>query len=139
MWKYRTLGESQKANSKESVGPACIARYGGRFSSLNSHIKQVVVRPADVSMLFSQFMDLLYSNINASFYLEYTSISSALPKLLEDIEELFFASKSIYLNYFHMENFLKKKWPIFGLEMEKLLESCTLTLSIIFYVKYQVF
>jgi jumonji domain-containing protein 7 len=45
----------------------------------------VVVRPADVRMKFSEFMDMLYSNISASFYLEYTSIKSVMPEMLQDI------------------------------------------------------
>jgi len=55
----------------------------------------VVVRPADVRMKFWQFMDLLYSDLNASFYLEYTSIKSVLPEMLQDIRNLSFA------NFFH--------------------------------------
>jgi jumonji domain-containing protein 7 len=48
---------------------------------------KVVVRPADLRISFEQFMDLLYSpNFNASFYLEYCSITSSLPTMLEDIE-----------------------------------------------------
>jgi len=65
----------------------------------NSHIPEsvrrklayddiVVVRPAPVNMKFAYFMEMLNSNVNVSAYLEYTSISAYLPKLLENIDTL---------------------------------------------------
>jgi jumonji domain-containing protein 7 len=55
----------------------------------------VVVRPAGLNMNFSEFIDLMH-NIsegqitNVSAYLEYTTISSYFPELLDDLEEILF-------------------------------------------------
>jgi len=56
-----------------------------------------VVRPADLRMTFTEFMKFMYSDVNASFYLEYCSINSHLPEMAVDIKE------------FEWANFLKKR------------------------------
>ena len=44
-------------------------------------------------MRFSEFLDMLNSkDVNASFYLEYTSMSTSTPQLMSDISPLPFAS-----------------------------------------------
>lgn len=62
------------------------------LSKLQSPDK-VVVRPADVEMKFSEFMDMLYNKEagNVSFYLEYTSITGSLEAMGEDIAPVSFA------------------------------------------------
>jgi len=54
---------------------------------------QVVVRPANLHTDFDDFMDMLYDvRLNTSFYLEYCSIKSDLPELLDDISGFEFAN-----------------------------------------------
>jgi len=54
---------------------------------------KVVVRPADLRIPFKKFMELLYSpNFTGNFYLEYTSIPSSIPTMMNDIEPIPFAS-----------------------------------------------
>ena len=52
----------------------------------------VVVRPAGVEMDFGEFMDILSTpKMNVSAYMEYTSMSAYLPRLLEDVRLFDFA------------------------------------------------
>jgi len=54
---------------------------------------KAVVRPANYKTDFDNFMDMLYDEkLNTSFYLEYCSIKSDLPELLEDISSFPFAN-----------------------------------------------
>ncbi|BFZ04950.1 hypothetical protein BsWGS_07989 [Bradybaena similaris] len=67
----------------------------------------VVVRPASMEILFSEFLDLV-ENIslglvkNMSAYLEYSSIANYFPELIEDIEEMQFFRNVLELSHLNI-------------------------------------